>query len=113
MTGIAEPLAADLQPRKPAPVRLPWEWLGVAPFFIFALIFLIIPSANLFVGTFLDAQGRLTLANIFGLAEPSIVSSYKLSIAVSAVTAVGGGIFGFLLAYAVTLGGLPRWVRSA
>jgi putative spermidine/putrescine transport system permease protein len=113
MSGIAEPLAADLQPRKRTTFRLPWEWLGVAPFFIFALIFLIVPSANLFVGTFLDADGRLTLANLFGLADPSIVSSYRLSIAVSAVTAIGGGLFGFLLAYAVTIGGLPRWVRSA
>jgi len=112
MSGLVEPLAANLQPRKRTTLRLPWEWLGVAPFFIFALIFLIIPSANLFVGTFLDADGRLTLANIYGLADPSIVSSYKLSIAVSLVTAVGGGLFGFLLAYAVTIGGLPRWVRS-
>ena len=28
-------------------------------------------------------------------------------------TAVAGGLFGFLLAYAVVLGGLPRWLRTA
>jgi putative spermidine/putrescine transport system permease protein len=35
-----------------------------------------------------------------------------LSIQISAVTAIGGGIFGFLLAYSVTVGGLPKPLRS-
>jgi putative spermidine/putrescine transport system permease protein len=35
------------------------------------------------------------------------------SIEISAVTAIAGGIFGFLLAYAVILGGLPRFLRTA
>ncbi|HEX5944241.1 MAG TPA: ABC transporter permease subunit, partial [Anaerolineales bacterium] len=43
---------------------------------------------------------------------PTIVNAYKLSIQISAVTAIGGGIFGFLLAYAVTVGGLPKPLRS-
>ena len=36
-----------------------------------------------------------------------------MSIRISAVTALGGGIFGFLLAYSVTVGGLPKALRSA
>jgi len=40
------------------------------------------------------------------------VNAYKLSIQISAVTAIGGGIVGFLMAYAVTLGGLPKPLRS-
>lgn len=36
-----------------------------------------------------------------------------LSIRISLVTALGGGLFGFLLAYAAVLGGLPRFVRSS
>ncbi len=35
------------------------------------------------------------------------------SIEVSAVTAIAGGILGFLLAYAIILGGLPRFLRTA
>jgi putative spermidine/putrescine transport system permease protein len=44
--------------------------------------------------------------------QKSILDAYWLSIRISAVTAIGGGIFGFLLAYAVTIGGLPRPLRS-
>ena len=40
-------------------------------------------------------------------------TSYVEAQRISAATAIGGGVFGFLLAYAVTLGGLPRFVRGA
>jgi putative spermidine/putrescine transport system permease protein len=88
-------------------------WLGVVPFFIFAILFLLLPSARLFVGSFTDDTGQFTLANIIQLFDqPSILNAYKLSIEISAVTALGGGIFGFLLAYSVTVGGLPKPLRS-
>jgi putative spermidine/putrescine transport system permease protein len=48
-----------------------------------------------------------------GLIDPSIISAYWVSIRISLATAIGGGILGFLMAYAVTIGGLPRWVRTA
>ncbi len=47
------------------------------------------------------------------LFQPFILDAYWLTIRVSLVTAVGGGIFGFLVAYAAILGGLPRGVRTA
>ena len=34
-------------------------WLGVAPFFVFAVMFLIVPTAWLLVGAFQDRDGRL------------------------------------------------------
>ena len=40
------------------------------------------------------------------------LGAYLVTIRISLVTAVGGGLLGFMMAYAVTLGGLPRWVRS-
>jgi putative spermidine/putrescine transport system permease protein len=93
--------------------RLSGAWIGVVPFFLFAILFLFLPSARLFVGTFIDDQGRFTLANLLELFnQPTILDAYWLSIRISAMTALGGGIFGFLLAYAVTVGGLPRPVRS-
>jgi putative spermidine/putrescine transport system permease protein len=97
------------------PARGQWRaWLGVVPFLLFALLFLILPSARLIAGSFTDADGNLTLANIAQLfTQPTILNAYWLSIRISAVTALGGGIFGFLLAYAVTAGGLPRPIRSA
>lgn len=97
---------------RPLAQTLSWDWLGVVPFFLFALAFLIWPCASLVVGSFQDAQGNFTLANIINLAQPAILDAYWLSIRISFVTALFGGIFGFLLAYAITQGRLPRFVRS-
>ena len=97
-----------------APASFDWKnWLGVIPFFLFAILFLILPSLRLFIGTFTNNQGSFTIDNILQLFEQkSILDAYWLSIRISAVTAIGGGIFGFLLAYAVTVGGLPTPLRS-
>jgi len=90
------------------------KWIGLVPFFLFALFFILLPSLGLLAGSFLDSESNLTLKNIAELfITPSIVNAYKLSIQISTVTALGGGIFGFLLAYSVTVGGLPRPFRTA
>ncbi len=51
-------------------------------------------------------------ANYRQLVDPQVLQSYGLSVRISLVTAVVGGIFGFLLAWAVIYGGLPRVFRS-
>jgi putative spermidine/putrescine transport system permease protein len=90
------------------------KWIGLVPFFLFALLFILLPSLGLLAGSFLDADGNFTLKNIAELfTTPFIVNAYKLSIQISAVTALGGGIFGFLLAYSVTVGGLSGPFRKA
>lgn len=95
-------------PRRP---RLTWTWVGLAPFFLFAILFIFLPSASLFIDSFRTLDGGFTFANIAGLFQPPIPESYWLSIRVSAVTAVGGGLLGFFMAYALTVGTLPRWLR--
>jgi putative spermidine/putrescine transport system permease protein len=105
-------MAASSAPFPSASRRLSLAWLGLLPFFLFAFAFLIAPAASLLVGSFRDSQGALTLQNFIDLSTPSIRSAYWLSIRVSAVTAIVGGAFGFLLAYAVTQAGLPVWVRT-
>jgi len=86
--------------------------LGVVPFFLFAILFLFFPVAFLVVGSFQDSvTGAPTIQNYLDLSEPNIVLAYTSSIEISLVTAVAGGIFGFMLAYAVILGGLPRFIR--
>ncbi|MFZ0487781.1 MAG: ABC transporter permease subunit [Arenicellales bacterium] len=65
------------------------------------------------MGSFQTPSGSFTFENIADLFTPSIIKAYSLSIEISAVTAIGGGIFGFMLAYAAILGGLPRWIRTA
>lgn len=101
-------------PKLIKPISFDWKkWIGVIPFFLFAILFLILPSMRLFIGSFSDNQGKFTLANILQLfQQKNILDAYWLSIRISAVTAIGGGILGFMLAYAVTVGGLPTPLRS-
>jgi len=97
-------------PAKPAGFGL--TWLGVAPFFVFAFLFLILPTLYLLVGAFQDPHGNFTLQNFRDLAQDSIVAAYWISIRISAASAFIGAICGFFIAYAVIGGGLPGWLRS-
>lgn len=89
------------------------DWLGIAPFAIFAVMFLIAPTVYLVSGAFVNDQGHLTLKNLAGLFQDNIVAAYVISIKVSVASALGGAIIGFGLAAAISLGNLPSWVRSA
>ncbi len=83
------------------------------PFFLFSFLFMILPVGVLLAGSFEDlVSGAPTIQNYIDLTEPNIIEAYGTSIEISLVTAVVGGIFGFLLAYAVILGGLPRIFRT-
>jgi putative spermidine/putrescine transport system permease protein len=84
------------------------------PFFVFSAAFLVIPVAVLLAGSFFSSTTKeATLDNYVELVtQPQIIQAYLTSIEISLVTAVVGGIFGFLLAYAVILGGLPRFLRA-
>ena len=50
--------------------------------------------------------------NFVHILRPSILGSYAVTVRVSAVTALIGGLLGFLIPDAVTLGGLPQGLRS-
>ncbi|MDF2995507.1 MAG: binding-protein-dependent transport system inner rane component [Xanthobacteraceae bacterium] len=91
--------------------RLPLSWLGVVPFFVFALLFLILPTVDLMIGAFQTSTGEFTLQNIANLNQPSILSAYWISIQVSVASAVLGAIIGFFLAHAAVMGNLPNWIR--
>ncbi|RFU47150.1 ABC transporter permease subunit [Paraburkholderia sp. DHOC27] len=86
-------------------------WLGVAPFFVFALLFLILPTGFLIVGAFQDAQGHFTFANFRDLFQPGVLDAYWISFKVSAASALGGAVLGSLLAWAAVQGQLPAWIR--
>ncbi len=93
--------------------RLTISWVGVVPFVAFSIAFMFLPITFLVVGSFLDRSGTFTVQNYADLSQESILNAYADSIEISAVTAIGGGLFGFLLAYAVILGGLPKVLRTA
>ncbi|MBA3448598.1 MAG: ABC transporter permease subunit [Pseudaminobacter sp.] len=111
--NVAGPvLARSGQPTPNRVARLPLHWLGVAPFFLFALMFLILPTLYLIVGAFQNDEGEFTLANIAALTQPSIRSAYWISIRVSLASALLGGLAGLAIAVAIVRGGLPGWIRS-
>jgi putative spermidine/putrescine transport system permease protein len=88
-----------------------WALVGVTPFFIFSLLFLLLPTGFLIIGGFQDAEEHLTFGNIRNLFQPSILSAYWISIEVSAASALGGAIIGFFVAFAAVGSRLPRWLR--
>ncbi len=115
MNGSPDLGAAELEtlaPRGAPRASASWTtWLGVVPFFLFAMLFLIVPTAYLMVGAFQDANGHFTLANFAGLMDPGILDAYWISFKVSAASALGGALLGTLLAWAAVQGRLPGWVR--
>jgi putative spermidine/putrescine transport system permease protein len=88
------------------------RWLGVLPFFVFSGLFLIGPVVVLAYRSLESPDGGLTLDNYRALTNPTVLASYGLSIRISLTTAIIGGLFGFFLAWAVSMGGLPRPFRS-
>src|SRR5215213_2930743 len=111
MTQADEVVPLPTLTARPRMTMPSWAWVGTVPFFLFALLFLILPTAYLLVGAFQDVEGHFTLENLANLSQPSIVSAYTISLQVSAASALGGAVVGSLLASAVVFGGLPRWIR--
>jgi len=101
-------------PNEATAFRLPTQWIGVAPFFIFALMFLILPTLYLVVGAFQNSEGQFTLDNLLQLvSDPSISSAYWASIKISFWSSIIGAFAGLAIAIAIVRGGLPGWTRSA
>lgn len=92
--------------------RFSWAWLGLVPFAVFSLLFLILPTMHIVLGAFQTPNGSLTFENIRGLNTPSIRSAYWASIKISFISAAIGCVVGFAMAAAVVLGGLPKFIRG-
>ena len=94
------------------PPRLHIHWLGVVPFFVFSALFLIGPTLVLAYRSLEKPGGGLTLEFYRQLVDETVLNAYAMSIRISLTTAILGGIIGFLIAWAVSIGGLPRPFRS-
>ena len=77
------------------------KYLGLAPFAVYVVIFLGIPTVLAIVTGFFAEDGSFTLANIAGLADPLVLNTFASSFWVSAVTAVVGSVVGALVCYAL------------
>lgn len=84
----------------------------MVPFLAYATAFLFLPAINVMVGAFQSNDGGWTLDNVSKLVDEPYRSAFRNSIEVSLVTALLGGAFGFMLAYAAIQQGTPRWIRS-
>jgi len=93
--------------------RFSLEWLGVAPFIVFAVMFLILPTLYLVGAAFVGRDGSLTFDNITGLFTDQILAAYWISIRISGASAILGAIFGLAIALAIIRGRLPDGLRSA
>ena len=92
--------------------RLPLTWLGLAPFLIFSLLFLILPTAHIVIGAFQDRSGGFTLQNLRDLNTGTIPSSYWVSIKISVASSALGCLIGFGMAAAVVFGAVPRAIKA-
>ncbi|MBA3868555.1 MAG: ABC transporter permease subunit [Anaerolineae bacterium] len=90
-----------------------WNWLGLMPFIIFIIAFQLFPALSIVIKSFQDTHGSFTLDNVAALNTPIILGAYVSSIKISFLSALGGALIGFFLAWAITMGHLPSWVRSS
>jgi putative spermidine/putrescine transport system permease protein len=99
---------------RPARRGFNWSFLGVTPFFVFALVFMVFPIGFLIIGSFQDSNNNdaFTLQNYTDLTSQQVARAFANSVEISLVSAIAGALFGLLLAYAVILGGLPRFLRT-
>lgn len=110
---MAHPSASAAPAAAPAArARRSWAWLGILPFLAFALLFLILPTLQIVVGAFRTPSGEFTLGNVANLFRPSILAAFSISIRISVASALLGCLIGFWVAWAMTIGGLPRWIRG-
>ncbi|SEQ07593.1 putative spermidine/putrescine transport system permease protein [Devosia sp. YR412] len=93
--------------------RIPWDALAIAPFVIFAVMFLVLPTISLIGGAFTDRAGNFTFENIGGLFTPQILNAYWISIRVSGASAILGALIGLAITLAIIRGKLPAPLRSA
>lgn len=113
MSHSADPSGAQAALRaQPGRSTTLLTWLGIVPFALFTLAFLGVPTFKLIVGSFVDSSGTFTLANYEDFGSKLVINAYQTSIEISLVTAIAAAIFGFLLAYAVISGGLPKPIRA-
>jgi putative spermidine/putrescine transport system permease protein len=88
------------------------NWLGLVPFLLFCLLFEILPAIIIIQGSLSNnATGAPTLENYQHMFTSEYLHAFGTSIAISAVTALIGGMLGAVAAYGVyTL--RTSWLRN-
>ncbi len=91
--------------------------MGVVPFTVFVVLFLVVPTLVVVIGSVLTPDNSGTLDNLRALTEPTVLTAFKRSIILSASSALVGAVVGALVAHAVSTarptGLLRRTVTAA
>ncbi|HEV7346114.1 MAG TPA: ABC transporter permease subunit [Devosia sp.] len=103
----------DTSASTPPSRRLPWDAIAVAPFIVFAVMFLFLPTLGIIGAAFADRAGNFTLENTAGLFTSQIVAAYWISIRISGASAFFGALIGLTIVLAIIRGRLPAPLRSA
>jgi putative spermidine/putrescine transport system permease protein len=97
--------------------RLSLTWVGVIPFGVYVGLFLLLPTAIVVFGAFVDKNGAFTLGNFSFLTQDYVVRAFISSVILSVASALVGAVTGAVFAYAVATGNpdgaLRRIVTSA
>ncbi len=88
------------------------RWIAVLPFLLYVTLFLLLPTLWLAAGAFKTDNGGYTLEHVRKLFDPQFRNAYVTSVKLGLVTALGGGVSGVFVAYAMTREGAPRWIRT-
>jgi putative spermidine/putrescine transport system permease protein len=112
--GRLDTQVGSVAPTAPRPILGPAVANGVwfVPFVAFALLFLVLPSVGLVVGSVTGPHGGFTLSYLGQLFQQQYLDAYATSVEISVITSVLGGLFGVLLSWAVVAGGVPQITRS-
>ena len=101
--NVTMPVARARRPRGAAFSYSITSWLGFAPFFIFCLLFELLPALMIVQSSFVDSNtGAFTLNNFQRmLSQADKLHAFQNSISLSLVTALIGTVIGFIAAYGV------------
>ncbi|WP_404823643.1 ABC transporter permease [Mycetocola spongiae] len=75
--------------------------LGLAPFALYILLFLVVPTVIAVFSGFFTSTGAFTLDNLAALGDPVVLETFGSSFWVSLVTAAGGALIGALACLAL------------
>ena len=104
MTVIERPLVETVRRPLRGGRRLAMpQWIAATPFFLYVGIFLLLPTAIVVGGAFIDSNG-LSLSNFSTMNQRFVINAFINSVVLSLATAMIGAVFGALLAYAVATG---------
>ncbi|HAP75838.1 MAG TPA: ABC transporter permease [Acidimicrobiaceae bacterium] len=110
MTDSALPLGGRTAGAPPT-ARRNWAWLGLVPFLLFLVLFLLIPAVSVFNNA-LRTEDGFSFSAMGEAITGQNFDAFWFSVRFSALAAFIGVLIGGLLAYAAATATRPRWLRS-